>query len=59
MFKNKQTNDYIKTDKQKISCPPKNLNIWQKHPTIYIKLNEDTITDCPYCGTKYKFTKKN
>lgn len=59
MFENKQINNCINIDKEKISCPPKNLKIWQNHPMVYLTLNRKIPTICPYCGAKYKLINKN
>lgn len=27
---------------------------WNGHPLVYLALNSDRTTHCPYCGTTYK-----
>lgn len=58
MNKNKLNKDYICVKNDKVFCPANDLPIDEKHPKVYLKLNDKITTSCPYCGTKYKQTKK-
>ena len=57
MIENKEKNNNIikiKTKDKPIFCPDNKLNVWQKHPKIYINIDVKEIKTCPYCGTKYQ-----
>ncbi len=55
MLNKKNKNSEIVIDKKKLplSCPAKQT--WDSHPKIYLTFNDNKITICPYCSTKYKF----
>jgi uncharacterized Zn-finger protein len=40
-----------------LSCPPKKMRIWDAHPRVYLSLDLDGKTICPYCSTTYFMTK--
>jgi uncharacterized Zn-finger protein len=35
-------------------CPNPNMPIWSSHPRVFIALENEAGTRCPYCGTIYK-----
>ena len=42
------------SSREGLCCPPRNQNIWNAHPRVYLAMNnEDTEVQCYYCGTKY------
>lgn len=49
-----KNNEYIEINKNFTFCPPNEKEIGEKHPRVYLKLNEKKASICPYCGTKYK-----
>ncbi|AUJ58588.1 zinc-finger domain-containing protein [Coxiella-like endosymbiont of Amblyomma americanum] len=36
-----------------LSCPMMGKNIWNKHPKIYLPIEQRGYFVCPYCGTEY------
>lgn len=36
-----------------LSCPPRNEQVWDAHPRVYLPLEESGTVMCPYCGTNY------
>jgi len=36
-----------------LSCPPRDDRVWDAHPRVYLPIEEQGESVCPYCGTKY------
>jgi len=36
-----------------LSCPGKNMKIFDAHPRIFLSLGEKGEVSCPYCSAKY------
>lgn len=36
-----------------LSCPPRDERVWDAHPRVYLPIEEQGESICPYCGTKY------
>ncbi len=36
-----------------LSCPPRDLRVWDAHPRVYLPIEELGQVHCPYCGAKY------
>ncbi len=36
-----------------LSCPPRDLRVWDAHPRVYLPIEELGEVMCPYCGAKY------
>lgn len=36
-----------------LSCPPREMRVWDGHPRVYLSIEEVGQVVCPYCGTKY------
>lgn len=36
-----------------LSCPPRNVRVWDGHPRVYLPIDEVGAVVCPYCGAKY------
>lgn len=36
-----------------LSCPPRDLRVWDAHPRVYLPIEEKGQVLCPYCGTTY------
>ena len=36
-----------------LSCPPRVDRIWDAHPRVYLPIEEQGISVCPYCETEY------
>ncbi len=37
-------------------CPTADVTLWNKHPRVFIPVDQVDEARCPYCGTLYKFT---
>lgn len=40
-----------------LSCPPRDKRVWDAHPRVYLPIEEEGCTICPYCGTEYRLKK--
>lgn len=36
-----------------LSCPTKNMSLWNSHQRVYLDIQENGQIKCPYCGTLY------
>lgn len=56
MTQNNQPTSVIEIDGKDLPayCPNPNMPVWSSHPRVFIALDEDQPTKCPYCGTFYK-----
>ncbi|MBW0454590.1 MAG: zinc-finger domain-containing protein [Candidatus Kinetoplastibacterium crithidii] len=45
-------------NKNILSCPDHETEIWNMHPRIFLDLTNKKITICPYCGAKYQINKQ-
>lgn len=36
-----------------LSCPMKNMRVWDAHPQVYLPIEEAGRVICPYCGAEY------
>lgn len=36
-----------------LSCPPKDVGVWDAHPRVYLPIEETGQVLCPYCSTTY------
>ncbi len=36
-----------------LSCPPRDLRVWDAHPRVYLPIEDTGHYCCPYCGTEY------
>jgi uncharacterized Zn-finger protein len=39
-----------------LACPRPGAPLWARHPRVFLDLMKQDATECPYCGTKYRFT---
>jgi len=35
-------------------CPTESMGLWNSHPRVYIPLEEEPVSHCPYCGTRFE-----
>lgn len=42
-----------------LSCPPRDLRVWDAHPRVYLPIEETGEYLCPYCGALYILTDFN
>ncbi len=36
-----------------LSCPPREMRVWDAHPRVYLPIEETGKSVCPYCGALY------
>lgn len=36
-----------------LSCPTKEMRIWDAHPRVYLPIEEAGQVICPYCGAEF------
>lgn len=36
-----------------LSCPPRNMRVWDAHPRVYLPIEKAGKITCPYCGALY------
>jgi uncharacterized Zn-finger protein len=36
-----------------LSCPSRNVRVWDAHPRVYLPIEELGKVVCPYCGAQY------
>lgn len=36
-----------------LSCPNSLVDLWDKHPRVYLPIEKTGYAICPYCETKY------
>ncbi len=39
-----------------LACPRPGAPLWARHPRVFLDLMKQDETECPYCGTKYRFS---
>ena len=43
----------VKHEDLPLSCPPKDMRVWDAHPRVYLPIEEAKVIICPYCDAKY------
>lgn len=46
----------VTTQDLPLSCPRANSLVWNKHPRVYLAIEETGEATCPYCGTRYRLS---
>ena len=36
-----------------LSCPTKEMLLWNAHPKVYLPIEKTGMENCPYCGTQF------
>ena len=36
-----------------LSCPTREMRVWDAHPRVYLPIEEAGEVKCPYCGAEY------
>lgn len=36
-----------------LSCPPRDMRVWDAHPRVYLPIEETGEYRCPYCSAEY------
>lgn len=44
---------YVTVANLPVCCPPKNAEVWDMHPRVYLPIAEEGTVVCPYCSAKY------
>ena len=44
---------YISDDDLPLECPLPSDSLWDGHPRVFLKLDDQGKAVCPYCGTTY------
>ena len=39
-----------------LSCPMPGMHLWNSHPKVYLAVEEEGRSKCPYCGATYVLT---
>ena len=37
-----------------LSCPTKEMRLWDAHPRVYLPIEDTGKAECPYCGAKFE-----
>ena len=41
-----------------VHCPTESMGLWNSHPRVFIPLEENPVSSCPYCGTQFEMVDK-
>lgn len=44
---------HVKSSDLPISCPGKDMAVWNSHPKVYLPIEKTGEAVCEYCGAKY------
>jgi len=36
-----------------LSCPMPGMQLWNSHPKVYLPIEAEGVSKCPYCGAEY------
>lgn len=36
-----------------LSCPMPKMRLWNSHPRVYLPIESEGVSKCPYCGAVY------
>lgn len=36
-----------------LSCPMPGMYLWNSHPKVYLPIEDEGVSKCPYCGATY------
>lgn len=42
-----------------LSCPTRDMALWNAHPRVYLPIEETGVEVCPYCGAQYVLEDKS
>ncbi|WP_081595192.1 zinc-finger domain-containing protein [Legionella anisa] len=54
----KRTSEYKKNyvvhpNELPLSCPTKDMVLWNAHPKVYLPIEKTGVEVCPYCGSRF------
>ncbi len=48
-----QKNYQVHAQDLPLSCPTKDMSVWNAHPKVYLPIEKTGKETCPYCGTQF------
>lgn len=36
-----------------LSCPMPGMHLWNSHPKVFLPVEDEGVSKCPYCGATY------
>lgn len=43
----------VKRSDLPLSCPMPGMYLWNSHPKVYLPIESEGASKCPYCGARY------
>lgn len=43
----------VTPDDLPLSCPMPGMYLWNSHPKVYLPIEDEGASKCPYCGANY------
>ena len=43
----------VTRDDLPLSCPTKEMALWNSHPRVYLPIDKEGEVECPYCSARY------
>jgi uncharacterized Zn-finger protein len=50
---NAEKNYVIRPDQLPLSCPTRDMELWNSHPKVYLPIEKTGVEVCPYCGCRF------
>ncbi len=44
---------HLTRDQLPLCCPPRGVEVWDKHPRVWLPVTASGKAVCPYCSTRY------
>ena len=51
---NAKTAIELKPEDLPAHCPVEGTSLWNSHPRVYLPVEEEGTSKCPYCGAEYE-----
>lgn len=48
-----EKNYIVRHNELPLSCPTKDMELWNAHPKVYLPIEESGTEICPYCGARF------
>lgn len=48
-----EKNYVVHTSDLPLSCPTKDMELWNAHPKVYLPIEKTGAEVCPYCGSRF------
>lgn len=48
-----QKNYVVHREELPLSCPTKDMEVWNAHPKVYLPIEKTGVEVCPYCGSRF------